>query len=350
MWGEVVAMQGNICQGCGGVVEFSPQDTALKCTKCGSIYSIERRQTVGKHQLEANSQQGIQQWMAQNKAYKCSNCGAQIVMDRFDISSTCQYCKNSTLVPQSELPGLKPEKVIPFKIAKQEAKAGFSEKVVKRHFLPSKFKKNLPSTEIGATYISSFVFACDVQATYMVVVREEEHVRDKDGTMRTITRHRHFRGSISKRFDNLVVEASDKLEQNDIKKVFPFRFEECYDYDNDFIKGYNVGYYNKTVEQAESEAKADALSTIKWEIDRQYRNVVSIDVHPVYSNMQYNYVLLPMYFITFDYKDKQYVNLMNGQTGKFSGSLPRSAGKISAFVIFILLMILGIGALILYFV
>lgn len=343
-------MQGNICSGCGGRVEFSPNDTALKCTKCGAIYPINCSQAVIKHPNDGSSQQGIQQWVAQSRAYKCDNCGAQVVMDKFDISASCQYCKNPTLVPQTDLPGLKPEKIIPFKIAKQDAKSTFRKNVVKRHFLPGKFKKNLPSTEIGATYISSFVFACSVDATYKVVTEEHEHIMDKDGNERTITRHRHFSGSISDSFDNLVVEASDKLNQTDIQRVCPFDFGECYDYNNDFIKGYNVGYYNKTVEQAEREAKDNALSTLKWEIENRYRDVVSVQVFPTFSNVRYYYTLLPVYFIKFDYKDKPYVNLMNGQTGKFAGSLPRSAGKISSFVIFVLLILLGIGALIWYFI
>lgn len=335
-------MRGNVCAGCGGIVEFSPDNTALKCTKCGAVYPINLRQDFGKHDLDVNSMQGIRLWISQSKAYKCDNCGAQVVMDKFDISSTCQYCKNPTLVPQADLPGLKPEKIIPFKISKQNANFVFRKNVVKRRFLPTGFKKNLPNTELGATYISSFVFACDVNTTYKVVTREEEEIKEKDGSIRKVAKYRHFSGSVFDSFDNLVVEASDKLNQIDIRKVCPFNFSECYDYNNDFIKGYNVGYYNKTIEQAEREAEAEAITTIKWRIERQYRDVASIEVFPTFSNMRYYYVLLPMYFITFNYKDKPYINLMNGQTGKFSGKLPRSAGKIAWFVILIMLIITGV--------
>ena len=44
---------------------------------------------------------------------------------------------------------------------------------------------------------------------------------------------------------------------------------------------------------------------------------------------------IPLYFINFKYKDKQYLNLMNGQTGATSGKLPRSAAKITMFILFI---------------
>lgn len=339
-------MIGNVCASCGGRVEFSPDDSNLKCVKCGNIYPIEKNQAITKHEVKGDSQQGIKKWLSLNKAYKCGNCGAEVIMGDFDISNVCQYCNATTLVPEEKLTGLKPEKVVPFKISKQQAKATFNKNVVKRHFIPSNFKKKLPSTNIGATYISSFVFSCNVFATYKVVVREEERIRNKDGTTRTLTHYRHFSGQISKAFNNLVVEASDKLNQSDIRGVFPFNFDECYDYDDDFIKGYNVGYYNKSVEDAEREAKSDALDSIKKDVEWKYNNVVSVDVFPTYSNMRYNYTLLPLYFITFNYKDKNYVNVMNGQTGKFSGKLPRSAGKITWFTIMIILICLGVAWLV----
>lgn len=343
-------MKGNVCSGCGGRLEFSPTDKMLKCINCGATYPIEYKQTYLKHNVgDVNSQAGIQKWMETNKAYQCSNCGAQIVLNKFDISTTCQYCKASAFVPQKDLPGLKPELIIPFKFSKEEAKSIFTKNVVKRHFLSGHFKKNLPNTEIGSTYISSFIFDCNLFVSYSGTRKEYETIKDKDGTTRTITHYRHFSGTKNKSFNNLVVEVSDKLDQSDIDNIFPFNFDEGYDYNDDFIRGYNVGYYNRSVEDAERIAKNNALSVVRNEIEWEYDDIVSLDVHPTFSNMKYNYALLPIYFINFKYKDKPYINLMNGQTGKFSGSLPRSAGKISALIIFIVLIVLGVLGLILFY-
>ena len=46
------------------------------------------------------------------------------------------------------------------------------------------------------------------------------------------------------------------------------------------------------------------------------------------------------------YKDKQYFNLMNGQTGSSSGKVPRSASKITIFTLAIILMVIGLPILI----
>lgn len=59
------------------------------------------------------------------------------------------------------------------------------------------------------------------------------------------------------------------------------------------------------------------------------------------------YALMPVWVMTFKYKDKDYMYAMNGQTGKNYGELPVSAAKLAAFgiglflAIFIILVLWG---------
>lgn len=333
-------MEINVCASCGGHVEFSPKDRALRCVNCGNVYPIECRQTVVKQPVHANaSAYDMTGWAQNNRSFVCSNCGASVILNRMDVATKCQYCNTTSLVPLESLPGLKPEIVLPFKISKEDAKTEFYARVKKRHFLPIDFRKNLPKADLGATYISSFTFAMQVDATYSGRQRITKSVRDSNGRTRTITKYKTFSGRLSKLFDNLVVEASDKLNQDEILKVFPYDFNESYDYDDDFIKGYNVGYYNQTVEDAEGVARRDALRNIESVIRGKYSSIESLTVNPTYSNIKYNYALLPVYFVTFNYKDKPYINVMNGQTGRVGGAVPRSKLQITLFTIFMILII-----------
>jgi len=333
-------MEIDICQSCGGKVEFSPRDKALKCVKCDSLYPIEYKKSVTKHPIDwLPDNDKLAQWSEQNRSYKCKTCGAEILFNKYSIAQTCQYCNSNSLVSLSDLPGLKPEIVLPFKITKEEAKTEFDTRVKKRHFLPLDFKRNLPRTELSSTYISSFTFECFVDAKYSGRQRITRTERGSDGRMRTVTSYRHFSGTIQHQFDNLVVEASDKINQNEIKDIFPYDFNESYDYEDDFIKGYNVSYYNQSVEQAKEVAKTDAYKQIERMIYAKYSSIDSLTIQPTYSNIKYNYALLPMYFVNFKYKDKQYINIMNGQTGKTGGKVPRSGLQITIFTLFILLLV-----------
>ena len=339
-------MKINNCTNCGGRVEFSPNDKALKCINCGNVYPIKHNKTVSKHSIDwIPPVEQLQQWSKENHSFKCQTCGAQVAFNRYDIATHCNYCGANSLMSSDELPGLKPEIVVPFKISKEDAKTEFYNRVKKRNFLPLDFKKNLPRAEFGATYISSFNFAMFVSAEYKGTQRITRTERDSRGNSRTVTEYRHFSGKIDNQFNNILVEASDKLSQNDIRSVLPYDFEESYDYNDDFVKGYNVGYYNQSVDNAEHVAKQEAYNSIENMIRNRYSSISSLTITPTYSNICYNYALLPIYFITFRYKEKSYTNVMNGQTAKTAGNVPRSGLQITMLVLFIL-AIIGIPMLI----
>jgi len=333
-------MEINVCASCGGRVEFSPSDKSLKCVNCGSVYSIDFKKEQSKHPIDwMPDAEKVDKWVNDNRAYKCNVCGAQVTYNRYDIAQTCQYCNTASLTQLKDLPGLRPEKVIPFAIDKEQAKQEFKTRTLKRKFLPNQFRKNLPNVDISSTYISAFSFDCFVNATYKGRQSFTRTERDKDGRTRTTTEYRYFSGKIDKQFNDLLVESSEKISQAEINNILPYDTNECYDYCDDFVKGYNVGYYNQDVQQAELVAKNEMVKILEREIRSKYSSVDYVDIKPTYSNIVYNYTLLPAYFANFKYKDKSYTNLMNGQTGKVTGSVPRSGAKITLLVLFILLII-----------
>lgn len=333
-------MEINNCDGCGGKVEYGPKNRALRCIKCGNLYPIKFNNSVQKHPIDwIPDDAKIDAWASENRACKCDVCGAQVAFNKYDISTKCQYCHSDALTQLAELPGLKPEKIIPFKIDKQDAKNEFIARTQKRKFLPNDFKRNLPNVDMGATYLSAFSFDGLVNASYKGTERHTRTVRDSDGRSRTETYYTDFSGSIAQHYSNILVESSDKIEQSEIEDILPYDFSECYDYDNDFIKGYNVGYYNKNINDAETHAKKVMLDDIDKQIRKKYTSIDSLTIDPSYSNIQYNYTLLPAYFITYNYRNKRYVNLMNGQTGAMTGKVPRSAAKICLMTLLILLAI-----------
>ena len=107
-----------------------------------------------------------------------------------------------------------------------------------------------------------------------------------------------------------------------------------------------MGYYNETVTQANKTAEGQALNCLDTMIRRRHGSVQSLTIYPQYTNQKYSYVLLPLYFINFKYKDEEYLNLMNGQTGVTSGKVPRSAVKILFFTLFIIAIVVGFPLLI----
>lgn len=341
-------MNTNNCPSCGGKIEYSPSDKALKCEKCASTFPVEFKPAEEKKHIadaQLNGEKGFEKWQKSKRTFHCENCGAEIVFNSFEMSTKCSYCNTSSLVQTDKLPGLKPDAVIPFKISKDKANEVFKQKIKGKLFLPNKFKKNLPNIEIGSTYISSFSYSMDIFADYHGKRAETETVGFGEDR-RTVTNIVSFSGTISTSYDNIVIEMSEKINQNQINSILPYYFSESYQYNDDFITGYCVEYYNQSATDATETAKSQGLSLIDNELRSKYSQVRSLTINPTYSNIKYTYVLLPLYFVNFKYKEKEYFNLMNGQTGHSAGKLPRSPIKITLFSLFIALMVIGVPLLI----
>lgn len=348
-------MQLNNCPSCGGKVEFSPDDKGLKCEKCSNIFPIEYKKTTEKRPIALASEKdnGFEEWKESKRSFQCGNCGAQVIMNKYEMTTICSYCNTHSLVPIEDLPGLKPDIVIPFKIGKEKAKETFKVKTRQKMFLPNDFKRNIPKTKIGAIYLSSFFFEIDCFANYDGIravtrsVTRQVHTANGWVTERdTEVDYVPFSGSIQKNYNNILIESSDKIKQSQIDKILPYFFKESCSYDDDFLVGYNVGYYNKSLKKSLSEAENVALSLLDSAIRRKHDGVRSLNIYPKYQNQKYSYALLPLYFINFKYKDKEYLHLMNGQTGQTTGELPRSATKITFFTLFIVFMVVGLPLLI----
>lgn len=340
-------MNVNNCPACGGKVEFSPDDNALKCVKCQKIFPIPKGSPVVKKSItDATNDEGYKEWEGATRFCQCTNCGAKIVLNRYEMSTKCQYCNTASLVPVNELPGLIPDGIIPFKITKEQAKIQFAERVKHKMFIPRKFVKNLPKLELGATYISSFDFAFNTFSRYSGM-QEITHKRtNSDGKEIEYVETVPFTGVKYYDFDDVIIETSDKISQKDINVILPYNYHEVCKFNPDYLKGYSVGYYNQTVEEGLKRAKkiadGDLYSMIKSEYESADEEVVSLQVDTTYSNEKFSYLLVPIYFINYKYNNHEYLNLMNGQNGNVGGKFPKSKLKIALFAIFVGLIVVGI--------
>ena len=333
-------MEINNCRSCGAKVEFSPTNQCLKCTKCDTLYPINSTKQVTKHDIGwIPDKDKFQQWINESRSYKCNTCGAQVIYDKYNIVAKCKYCGANSLTSLKDLPGLKPEKIIPFKISKEQAIQEFITRTKKRSFLPNNFKHNLQVDNIGSTYLSAFVFDGHVSATYRGTEEITETEYLPNGSARTVTYYRNFSGRIEQQYNNIIVESSDKITQSDIKNIMPYDFNECVDYNSDYLKGYTVNYYNNQIENAEKDAKKQMLKDIESKIRRKHSSIDSLTINPTYSNIVYNYTLLPAYFFSYQYGKNSYMNVMNGQNGKVTGDVPRSPAKITLFILMLIILI-----------
>ena len=337
-------MQNNKCKNCGGSLIFSPVDQCLKCSKCGTKVVIPEGKEIVFHDLLERIPSNDLSWSNDFYTVRCEDCGANVDINEGEFINYCSYCGSQNLVDIKKIAKLYPDAVVPFAFDKEQAKNYYKNWLNKKHFLPKVLKKQTPNLKIDSNYFSAFVFNGEVKASYSGVL--EYTSRDSDGDRRT--HRRNVKGEINHVFIDHIVECSKNLTQQELSKITPFNLTLAKEYNGGYLLGSSAEFTDKTVEDASKDFEIYLKNAITARILSKHHcdRVVKLDLNLSYLDKKYTYCLLPNYVLNYDYKNKHYVNLMNGQTGKLSGSVPRSGVKITIFVLFMILLVGGLGILI----
>ncbi|MBQ8615834.1 MAG: hypothetical protein IJ415_04635 [Clostridia bacterium] len=340
---EIKALS-NKCSGCGDDIIFNPDLNCVVCPSCKQTKSIKPNSQYSKHGVEnkADLLDKNNEWASQNKTMSCPNCGAQVVLNKFQASSNCPYCNSELVASMEKFTGLKPDAIIPFKFGKEKAIEMFKEKIKNKWLVPSKFKKSISAKEVHAYYFPTFIFEADCHTRYEGRLYETYTVKDKDGNSETRRRYFNISGIKDTKHEGIEVEASTKLTQYELNLVRPYDKKQAQAYTDEYVYGFDLEYYSNSVNETYTQAQTIMKQDIKNQILRGYNydGVDSFTMFNEFSNPKYSYVMLPMYRINYSYKNKNYSNIMNGQTGALGGDYPKSALKISMIVLLIMLAFL----------
>lgn len=337
------------CSSCGGNLKFSPEDKALKCVFCNSCEKIEYDKNVQKHDFNAmvENTQAYAVFAQENKTFQCSNCGAKILLNKLEISKNCPYCSSPCVMKKSEVSGLAPDAIIPFKFSGEQAAVMYKKALKKKWFLPNKFKKSPPVDNIKGVYVPCFSFDANSSTSYRGVLSKTTSYTS-NGKTRTKTTYQNISGDKNMTHKDVLIETSSHIDQVVFNSIKPFNTNELVVFKSSFLMGYSVEHYNQSLNNCKQIADNIMKQDIKNAILSQYSytNVESFSQTTNFSNQKYSYYILPTYQVSYEYKQKNYVTYMNGQTGTVGSGLPRSAVKITFFVLFIIAIILGIIALV----
>lgn len=336
------------CPSCGADLVYDPTTQGLKCPYCGT-----EKEIVGKKCSEQDLSrlfvERANNWATEAKSFRCVNCGAQTIISKKEISKCCAYCGASNIIESEEMSGMRPDAVLPFILTKEDAGVKATAWAKKKFFAPRKFKKSLLPENINGNYIPSFTFDSDTHTKYTGRLGEYYYeTKTVNGEKKEVRKIRYFdiRGTYSTFFDDILVQASDKISQKTIYKIQPFDTNDSKEYSPNYLFGFSATQYTRDGASCWNAAKEIMNARIKQSILAQYHyDVVDrFEMRVDYNNVTYKYVLLPLYIGHFGFKEKIYNFFVNGRNGKTAGKVPISPLK----VLFVVLgVLIAIGAIIL---
>ena len=263
------------------------------------------------------------------RMYVCESCGGEIMTDSTTAATTCPFCGNA-VVMQGNFSGiLKPDIVVPFKLDRESAKEALLNFCRKKPLLPSDFVMENRIDEIKGVYVPFWLYSADADADISFKATRTRAWSDFRYNYVETSYYRLERsGSLG--FEGVPVDGSTKMTDEIMESIEPFDWSQAVDFQTAYLSGFFADKYDVTSDECRPRAKErmenSLVSAVKNTIGGY--NTVSLETASVdLSDERVRYGLLPVWMLTTSWRGKKFTYAMNGQTGKFTGKLPVSAGK-----------------------
>jgi hypothetical protein len=340
------------CEGCGADLHWAPGVTALQCPYCGFTKSVEHspeRITEKSVDVALRAPRDLG-WGAERKVIACKRCGAHTTLDPHVSASACAFCGTAAVVEAPpHAPVVRPEGLLPFRVTRETALQSFRKWLHSLWLRPNDLKSASRINTMQGAYIPFWTFdaATDSWWTaeagyyYYVDVRVQENGRTVTKRERRV-RWEPASGTLQLFFDDVPVPASRGVDESLTRKLEPYPTSDLTPYEPSYLSGFlaeeNAVDLPEALERAKKRMRDDIYAACGNEVPGDTHRNLSVET--AFDALAYKNALLPIWISAYDYHGKPYRFLVNGVTGKCTGTAPWSWIKVTLLVLTILAIVL----------
>ena len=339
----VRAIQAGACEHCGAPLE--PTDKF--CGVCGGEQPV-LAETVPE---------------ARRKRFQCKNCGADVSLEADQRSYVCAFCGSTYVVEFSpdETGRQEPEFVIGFAVTLEEAQETFRKWLADTGwFHPGDLKQAKVVKQLRGVYLPFWSFSMLAESGWSARIGEYWYTTETYTTRvngKTVTKTRRVRhtewwslgGRHHEYHSGYLISGSRGLPHEEAERIKPFHLAGLKRYAPYFLAGWLSEEYSIDRNTALERCKSEFLR-------REYQLCAAhmpgdthsdLQVSTEFSDINSDLILLPIYLLTYRYKDRTYRFMLNGQTGKTAGDKPLSPVRIGI-AVGVVIAVLAIIALLFF--
>lgn len=349
------------CKDCGANLKYLPGTPYLNCEYCGAKNEIDVAPTeIIENDFESFlNEKAHQEDKQEISTVKCENCAASTTLPNNVTSCTCPYCDTPLVIKNATTSKIiKPSYVLPFKVERKKATEEFVKWAGSLWFAPNKLKDYAAHSaeKLNGLYMPYWTYDTKTITSYSgmrgVYYYITETYTDSQGKTQTrqVRRTNWFptSGTVYNDFDDVLVVSSKSLPEKLADDLEPWDLQELTTYNDKFLSGFITESYQVDIkagfDRAKDKMQPLIKSSINSDIGGDEQQITSMN--PIYNDITFKHILLPVWLSSYRYNDKVYRFLVNARTGEVQGERPYSAIKITLFVLSILAVI---GGLIYYF-
>ncbi len=308
------------CPNCGNDMKYDADSSRLYCEFCG-------REDLVEDFPEENINREFSDEVLE---YHCDNCGANLITEEETIATNCSFCGAAMVIGDRISGDMAPSKLIPFSISKDRAQKAFKKWAGKGRLTPRGFVTADRIKNISGMYIPFWLYDLKTDGAVKGTGTKVRTYRSGDYIYTETSYYEVYR-KIDLRYLKVPVDASKKMADGLMDLLEPYNYSDLKEFKPAYLAGFIAEKYDYDEQEMLPRAKAkieDYVDSFIRSTSYQYASISfgykDIDT----KNENAYYSLLPIWMVYYDYKGKDYVFAMNGQTGKVVGKPPISKRKV----------------------
>lgn len=330
------------CPNCNAALEYNNALGRFKCLYCDSEFTEEQMKGIfAENSTEQLTQQNLEaeRAAAQDEAnqqaeefsgasalYTCPNCGAGVICDNLTASTRCHFCHTPVILTGRLSGEFKPDCIIPFSTTREQAEQAFRDYCKGKILLPGGFKTQAQIQNITPLYVPYWLKSGSTDA---YLEAEGKKVRSWRSGDKRYTNTKIY--NVTRRADMMFVrvpcDGSKRIDDSLMESIEPFDYNGLKTFSMSYLSGCGAEKYDvaadeaaQRIDQRISDAAVEELKadmTGYTSVSEKRRQIRLCSQTTVYG-------LLPVWFLNYTFRGKDYPFVMNGQTGMRFGILPVS--------------------------
>jgi hypothetical protein len=367
------------CPKCGANITFDSSAGVAKCQFCGVEANEDGAAIEGTGGLELPADDVSEQdWIAAihtdqghmwaiptESVFSCQGCGATVSFPPAHVSGRCAFCGSPQLVKVAALSMgelREPDGVVPFAVGRGgviEAMGRWLEEQGKRIGIPDDLRARAAIQSGAPLYVPFWTFDIAGQVDWSGMVRADMQIGgvsldgfdsmarvggiaaglflgDADLAARaagslvakryTNENVTYAAGSAAVLMNDILVPATNSLPAEALGRL-TFDLSAARPYGDDLLASWPAEVYSVSMADASLSARVRALEKVNDDIRMQANGTppdnLRVDRRGI-AVMSYKLLLLPVWVVTYLYRERPYRALVNGQTAQATGDTPYS--------------------------
>lgn len=326
------------CPNCSAELNFDPVSQQLKCDFCRSEFTMARIKEIYAELEQEMPAPDVtaaanQEFESHTNLYHCASCGADIMADDNTTATFCYYCHSPVILSGKLVGSFRPDRIIGFRLTRENAVDAFQKWVKKRYFVPSDFKSRQQMDKITGLYVPFWVADCDVRAEYSGIGKQ---VRSWTSGNYRYTETKEFSVERCAKVITRGIPADGESKIDDLlmESIEPYNYNDLKDFSMSYMTGFFADKYDVDKAAVFPRIRNRAIQAGNGVIQSSISGYSSVSaLHQNYSveKTNWQYIMLPVWFMTYNYKGQLYEFAINGQTGKLAGTPPLDKKKLRLF-------------------